>query len=731
MRTFPRVARRVIAAVLVSACLAALHVAAQQRSPQPLPQPRRGQIPVAAAQRGPSLPAGQAPPSPFVIRINVNLVQVDAVVTDSKGKPVTDLKAEDFEIFQDGKPQPITTFEFVDVKGSSVRVDVAAAGAARGRGAPARGVPAPAQTRGLRQGQIRRTMAFVVDDLGLSFDGIVHVRDSLKKWVDNEMQQGDLVAVIRTSAGMGSLQQFTSDKRQLLAAIALIKFRVGRVGVSSFAPLTAAPPPGSADTETFDRELSQMYSVGSLGAIQYVVRGLRDVPGRKNLILFSESMQLMFPDGRNQEVEDRLRRLTDAANRSSVVIYAVDPRGVVYTGLTAEDSGNGRSPRQLAQVGSNRTTQLINSREGMETLAQKTGGLFIHDNNDISAAVRQAADDGSGYYLLGYNPDDSTFQLDAAKFHSISVRLKRPGLTVRSRTGFFGSPDRGTPPPRTPIEQIQRALSAPFATGDVRVRLTTLFSNDPKKGSSIDAMLHFDLRDLTFTTDTEGVLTSQIDIAAVTFDVEGNQIDGASKTWRLHLTKADYDAVVNTGIVYTIHVPVKKPGPYQMRVVLRDDGSQRIGSATQFIEIPDMKKNHLALSGLLVGGHQSTPASGKIAEGQLETNDVNPTPAVRVFTPGTSITYAYEIFNARRDRQNKPQLAVETRLFRDGQQVNTATSTSPFGDGQSLPERLIVVGNMQLNQVPPGDYMIQVVVTDKLAPEKNRIAAQAMDFEVR
>src|SRR5687767_5307097 len=110
--------------------------------------------------------AQQVPPSPPVIRINVNLVQVDAVVTDSKGNPVTNLKAEDFEIFQDGKPQVITNFEFVDVR-SGVRAVPARGPAPRGN---APGVPPP-PTRGLRPQQIRRTIAIVVDDLGLSFDG--------------------------------------------------------------------------------------------------------------------------------------------------------------------------------------------------------------------------------------------------------------------------------------------------------------------------------------------------------------------------------------------------------------------------------------------------------------------------------------------------------------------------------------------------------------------------------
>src|SRR4026209_963587 len=158
--------------------------------------------------------AQQIPPSPPVIRINVNLVQVDAVVTDSKGKPVTDLKIDDFEILQDGKPQVITNFSFVDVKS-------AAAAPARGeipqRG---RGLPTPAAPqRGLRPQQIRRTIAIVVDDLGISFDSMSRIQSSLKKWVENEMQPGNLGAVIRTSAGMGSLQQFTSDKRVLRGAV--------------------------------------------------------------------------------------------------------------------------------------------------------------------------------------------------------------------------------------------------------------------------------------------------------------------------------------------------------------------------------------------------------------------------------------------------------------------------------------------------------------------------------
>ena len=168
-----------------------------------------------------------------------------------------------------------------------------------------------------------------------------------------------------------------------------------------------------------------------------------------------------------------------------------------------------------------------------------------------------------------------------------------------------------------------------------------------------------------------------------------------------------------------------------MRVVLRDNGSQRLGSATNFVEIPDIKKGRLALSGLMLGADQSqTSVATDLQEGQVDSKNLNLSPAVRIFAQGDSFGYAYEIFNAKTDRSKKTQLETQMRLFRDGQQVNAGTPTALSAD-QKNPQRLIGSGRVQLTRVPPGDYVLQVVVTDKLANEKNRIAAQSMDFEVR
>ena len=667
--------------------------------------------------------AQQAPvPTPGVIRINVNLVQVDAVVTDGKGKPVTDLKSEDFEVLQDGKAQKIQNFEFIRVRDPLRNVTLGTLPVNPG-GRPA--VP-PISTTALRPDQIRRTIALVADDLALSFDAIVHVREAMKKWVDNDMQAGDLVSVVRTNAAMGALQQFTSDKRMLYAAIDRLKYQPGRIGVESFSPTGAANP--TTDTG-FEGELANAYIVGSINAIRYVMQGLREIPGRKSLILFSEDMTLTALDAQRQSIEDRLRRLTDDANRSSVVFYAIDPRGVIYTGPTVSDNLNAILPQdggpvggQVADMFGQRSTKYIASQDGMVLLAQRTGGLFFPNSNDIAGKLREAVDDGDGYYLMGYQPEQDTFEEKAngPKFHNISVRLKRPGLKVRSRTGFYGLTDaRPAPPtPETRQAQIAKALVSPFTTADLRVRLTTLFSQSDKEGPFIKTLLHFDAHDLTFTEEPDGSRSAVIDIAVVTFNENGDPAETVNKTWNLRFSKEAYEETLKKGLVYSVAVPMKKPGPYQLRVALRDATSKKLGSAMQFVEVPNLDSGRMTLSGIVVSA-ESPDADSK------------GTPAVRIFKSGGAISYAYEILNAPTGGNEKPKLEMQLRLYQEGRTVYEGDVIPIKSEAEPNAKRLAVGGRMQLTRIPPGEYVMQIIVTDILRKDKYRSVDQAIDFEVQ
>ncbi|HKP84480.1 MAG TPA: VWA domain-containing protein [Blastocatellia bacterium] len=686
-----------------------------------------------------------------VVRISVTLVQVDAVVTDDKGRHVTDLKPEDFEIYEDGRRQQITNFNYVTT-GSATPAP------AEKSSKPPLAVP----PSNLRPDQVRRTIALVVDDLGLSFESTAILRDSLKKFIDQQMQQGDLVAVIRTGAGMGALQQFTADKRQLYAAIERVRWNpLGRGGISAFAPIERDPARLSTEngidapraSESVAQLREDLFAVGTLGALNFIVRGLRDLPGRKSVILFSDGFKLFNRNNNDilrgttsdtSRVVDALHRLTDLANRASVVVYTVDVRGLQPLGFTAADTSLGAA--EMTQKADERRNEFFDTQEGLNYLAQQTGGFFVRNTNDINRGISRVLEDQKGYYLIGYVPDSSTFRAERGKrqFHKFSMKVKRAGLRVRTRTGFYGIADEEVRPAvRTPAQQIIAALTSPFSSGGIRVKLTSMYGHDAKAGSFMRSMLYINGNDLTFTDAEGGFHKGEVNIAAFTFSDNGRIVDQESRTYTFHVPDDSLQNIRREGFRYTLIVPIKKPGAYQLRVAVRDATSERLGSANQFIEVPDISKNRLTLSGIGMLGIDpakvnKTEVESAIsqadggAEGAKDDDDALASPAVRKFRPGMVFDYGFGIYNARLDSATaRPQLESQVVLLRDGKPIYTG-KPSPVDVGQQTDLKHIVVGGrMQLGtDMEPGEYMFQVIVIDKLAKEKYNAATQWLDFEI-
>jgi hypothetical protein len=245
-------------------------------------------------------------------------------------------------------------------------------------------------------------------------------------------------------------------------------------------------------------------------------------------------------------------------------------------------------------------------------------------------------------------------------------------------------------------------------------------------------MLYIDGKDLEFTDEPDGWHKAVVDIVAVTFGDNGQAVDSSDRTYTIRVKNDAYEKA-RDGLVYSVSHPVGKPGAYQMRVVVRDAGSEQVGSASQFIEAPDVSKGRLTLSSVIVKEQQQAgPATPEHPEGQVATTNILGTAAVRQFRKGDQIMYGYEILNAEFDGDHKPQLESQTRLFRDGQQVYEGKPNPLAMNGQQDPKRLIAGGTMKLGaQIAPGDYVLQVTVTDRLAKEKFRTATQWMDFEVQ
>ncbi len=675
-----------------------------------------------------------------VVRITTNLIQIDAVVTDKDGKLVTNLRPEDFELLVNGKPQKLTNFSLVTVEPIST-----AEPAPRTLIADKNGTPLPPVR--LRSEEVKRTIALVVDDLTLSYESMSYVKKSLKKFVDEQMQPGDLVAILRTGSGVSALQQFTSDKRQLYAAIESIKYNqaVGRI-MSFYREIEGAYegetkiPSGGRGivlNENPDKYRDDMLATASLAAAGYIIQGMRGLPGRKAVMLLTEGFTLVDPNypSRNARLRQAFERLVDSSNRAGVVIYSMDARGLVAEGLVGEDASKTTKASQEIPPSLTNRERFNRPLDGMQTLSEQTGGFAIYNSNDLGSGIKQALDDQKSYYLLGFQPEASAFDPAKARFNHLIVKVKGNGLKVRYRSGFFGIKDEDAKPVvNTPEQQVMRALTSPFASNDISLRLTPLFGNDARAGSYVRSLVHISIKGLTFTEKPGGLRESVINIVAYTFGEDGRVVDSVGETHTISLTDALYQRAQTSGLVYSLNMPIKRAGAYQLRVAVRDDKSSKVGSASQFINIPDIKKSGLALSGIALSSADTRQGKTNAANQQsteAASTSMLTQAAMRRFRTGHLLQFAYAIYNAKLDKSTKqPRLVTQLKLFRDGKEIYSG-QPAPFDlTGQADFQHLLAEGGLQLGGLQAGEYVLQVTVTDLLVTGKSRTAANWIDFEV-
>lgn len=785
-----------LAPALVFAML--LNAFGQQAPPAPSPQP----APQARDARD------KQPEDDEVVRITTKLVQVDVTVTDKNGRQVTDLKPEDFEVFENDRPQTITNFSFVSVAAPPTPAGGEERAEKKEKDKSLPPVPVPAGR--LRPGQVQRSIALVVDDLRMSAESMNLARNSLRKYVDEQLQPGDLVAIIRTSAGIGALQQFTHDRQQLHAAIDRVRpvMRAGlRLGaftdVNTLSSLETAaggavlsnneltdPVSDRTRTGNLSEFRDSLLTVGTVGALNFVVRGLRELPGRKAVVLFSDGI-FIFPSAadnsqmRDERVFDALRKLVDNANRASVVFYAIDTRGLQPSGLTAADDTSGTPmapsnsgpdgaltgvgglrPDQLgSQVLGARAAEMFEGQNGLRYLAHETGGQTLFNQNDFNKGVRRALEDMRAYYLIGYRPDDSTFDANTGnrRFVKLTVKVKgRSDLRVRTRTGFLNfAEEQARERKRSRAEQMMAALLSPFASGDVKLQLTSFFLNQADTGSTMRSVVLMDARDLTFTEEADGKYKTVLDFIAVTLGESGEVVDQVNVVETIRAKPAAMQRFLREGMVYGLNVPVSRPGAYQVRVAVRDSATGRVGSASQYVEVPKLSRDRLALSSLVISGNnpEAVARAEKAAQKELVRaaldnvlGDSGPTdtrvvaagkgmvgseeplsgPGSRRFRVGMYLDYACVIYNAKgADKKKPPQLTSQARLFHDGKEIFTGQPQPVDLAGQPDLARVTVARRLHLGSVlTPGDYVLLLTVTDELASGNKRTSSRWIDFEV-
>lgn len=694
------------AAVIWSLCAVLLNVQGQE-NPALLPD---------------SSDPGSQTEKTLTIRVGVEEVRLDAVVLDKKGRQITDLTADDFEIYQDRKRQRIVAGKYIadyEPMPATKRAPAKDSGAATH-------IPAPRLSRDA----VRRTIVFLVDDYSMQrFEEFHRARVCLRKFVEDQMQPGDLIAILQTFRGTSALSAFTSDKKELLARIENIHYK---------------PPYLYQDPRMGEAYIPQPM------AIDFCIGALKDMPGRKYLMLMSldvvKTSKLDAYLGRRTE-DGPFNRISDAALRAGVVIHTLDILGLAddFVDLEASylsrffPSGTGdimapwRTDQQHARW-------MISARQQDNRLpySQKTGGEFLTGTNFFNNGIAALEEHMKGYYLLSYVPPASTFSEKNGLFYKkIEVKVKRRGARIYTRDGFVGlegSPD----PPAEARNPLIQAMFSPFRYKDLNVCMASGYVEDSSKGYQLRAWIHLDGRALGITDEKNGGHSISVDAVAATSDIDGKVRDSAKRQLKLALNDADVEWIRAHGLRFSLSLHKEEPGGYYVRVAIKDQVSGAIGSAYEFLEIPDLKKGVLSLSSIVVLNNREDAdwVRSATSEGSKPIPDqsvplIARGQALRKYRAGESFEYMATVYNAKTNAGTLPDLESQVVLFGDGRELFTTEAEPVRLDTPHNVQKIPIRKNLLLQEtLPPGDYVLKLQVRDRREKGRNRVAEQLLQFEI-
>lgn len=605
---------RIPVAVLIAA-LSAAALLAQEPAPAPGPG-------------GASPPPPQEPPA-VTFRVEVNYVEVDAVVTDAAGTIVTDLTQADFEVLEDGRPQTVTAFSLVNLPierpirplfaGGPIESDVSANTIAEGR-----------------------IYVIVLDDLHTNFANTARVRQFLRAFIENDFGTNDLAAVVYTSGRTTAGQEFTNSRRLLLEAVDRFSGRrlrsealemadelSRRAGIGSLDPsnernLRLLDP---LEAERAFHARSMLTSVRDLAAFMEGIRGRR-----KSILLISEGVSYniydMFNNSSAGIILQQAGDAVAAATRANVAIYAIDPRGLSAFEEAIESAGtpSGVTPSQFSLLGQFQDSLRL-SQQSLQVLAEETGGFAAINRNDFAGAFERVVRENSSYYVLGYYPTNDRRD---GRFRRIDVRVTRPGLQVRARRGYVAprgrAPNTRPPASDTPLDTATgTALNSPIPVTGIPLSFSAAAFKGDAPNASVALALEMRADAFRFT-EKGGTFLDRVQVAFSAVSASGTIRPGSKHVLGMEMSAATATLARERGfrVVSEIALP---PGRYQLRASAAEEGANRSGSVFYDLEVPDFYKAPFAMSSVALASAYTSA-----------TPTVQPSDALRDVLPGPLAT---------------------------------------------------------------------------------------------
>ncbi len=513
------------------------------------------------------------------IRVATRLIQVNVIVNDKKGEPVSGLTKDDFMLLDQGQPQKIAFLsEEADHPPATVAPSLPAA------------PNVFSNESQQRPGMPISVTVILLDSLNTSFLDMGFARERVIKFL-HQVRPEDRIALYALSDKLLVLHDFTQDTGALLRALDSYKNKPNTEFAASDFTLENR---GSADSNLFanmdkllgGRALSDFETVDRIqvtaDALEAIADHLASLTGRKNLVWVSGSFPINIGTlprrgmaartqkfSSDQAVEEAARSL----NNGNIAIYPVDARGMIMpTGLSEEYAMGPKSPSGLPTRGA--AVQMDPPQENftvMDQLAEDTGGRAFYNANDIEVSIRRAIDDSRDSYVLSYYPAIEKWD---GSFHEIKVQVKQPGVQVRSRRGYYAFPD-ATPDANRQNQQIADAVAAPLESAALGLTVQA----DPAGTAGVRKLrvhIRVDSSRMLFQQKDER-WTDHLDLVWAQIGANGETIASSSEGLNLHMSPETYAATEQDGLKISTTLDIRDDAG-ALRLVARDAGTGAIGS---------------------------------------------------------------------------------------------------------------------------------------------------------
>ena len=683
-----------------------------------------------------------------LIKVKTELMELRTVVLDRSGRIVENLKKEDFELYEDDKPQEINFFSVSKLEGEQGKHSVVAIDGTK-ESDPRQGT--------LKQPSVSpdRSMLLYVDTLHLSVSSLNRVKDALRRFTSDRMTDQDMAAIATSGQSLGIAQQFTRDKKLLNYAIEQI--RPGPVGFDrSFTPLLATGvlanrlddsrlaidivrrDQGITDccmlrTLARNRALQILserafYRKSTISTLRNFAEQLAHWPGKRMIVIFSDGFTLY--DNDSDTHPDQLRPIIDLAARSGVAIYAIDAKGLQVSPVIDAGKNNSSSdpdsvettcnsapeprceapdPGQISSILSLSEREELN---GLSQIAQETGGKMFSESNNLERSLDAALDANRYYYILAYYLQASD---NDRKFRKIKVRIRNhPEYAVQTARGFSPSAMRTKSPDEAGISPHQRLLNAiniGTPVNQLNVSAKADFTSDETDDRNVTLTIDFD-GNKSAEKRKEQAANIGVEIITYIYDADAKQVEAISATVQGKLTPERVAQAQNSGYRFSRRLTLK-PGVYQARIGIREEGTNRIGTATAWVQVSEPKNQELEMSSIVLRNPLAEDADPKEDIGRNDLEQIKMVQGIPFYGRDIFCEYSFRIHPGTR-MSRESEIVFMRELLKGGMPIKNETWLPIFEDEKKGDTSgwFEIHDDMDLSSLGPGIYELRVSVKD-------------------